>query len=65
VSRKLLPIYMLNPMVSIIETYKRVALYGQPPLWGYLGMSAAISLVVLIVGYRVFKKLEPGFAETI
>jgi ABC-type polysaccharide/polyol phosphate export permease len=66
VPHKILPIYAtLNPMVPVIETYKRGALMGQPPMWGYLGIAAVTSLVVLVVGYRVFKRLEPTFAEMV
>jgi lipopolysaccharide transport system permease protein len=66
VPHKLLPIYAsVNPMVPVIETYKRVALMGQPPMWGYLGIAAVTSFIVLAVGYRVFKKLEPAFAEMV
>jgi ABC-type polysaccharide/polyol phosphate export permease len=65
VPRQFLPIYCLNPMVPIIESYKRVALLGQPPMWSYLGIAAVVSIVVLIVGYKVFKKLEPSFAEMV
>lgn len=65
VPRKYLAIYMVNPMVSIMDTYRKVALQGQEPMWNYLGITAIVSIVTLVVGYRLFKKLEPAFAETI
>lgn len=65
VPKKYLAIYMLNPMVPVMDTYRKVALQGEPPMWGYLGISATISVLALIVGYRVFKRLEPAFAELI
>jgi len=65
VPKKYLAIYMLNPMASMMDTYRKAALLGRPPEWGYLGLAAGVSLVVLAVGYRVFKKLEPTFAELI
>lgn len=65
VPKKYLAIYMLNPMAPIMDAYRKVALQGEPPMWGYLGISAAISVLALIVGYRVFKRLEPAFAELI
>lgn len=65
VPKKYLPIYMLNPMAAMMDTYRRVALLGQSPQWGYLGLATICSIVVLVVGYRMFKKLEPVFAETI
>lgn len=65
VPEKFLFVYMLNPMVSILDSFRRVTLYGQEPAWGYLGMAAVVSVLTLIIGYRVFKRLEPAFAETI
>jgi len=65
VPRKFLAIYMLNPMASVMDSFRRVALLGQPPQWAYLGLAAAVSLVALVVGYRLFKRLEPAFAELI
>jgi lipopolysaccharide transport system permease protein len=62
---KLLPFYMLNPMSPIIDAYRRVALEGKAPQWGYLGIAAITSIILLTLGYRMFKKLEPAFAEAI
>ena len=65
VPKKYLGLYMLNPMAAVMEAFRRCALQGSAPAWGYLGLAAAVSVVTLVVGYRVFKKLEAGFAETI
>ncbi len=65
VPKKFLFVYMLNPMVSILDSFRRVTLYGQEPAWNYLAMAAAVSVLTLILGYRVFKRLEPAFAEMI
>lgn len=62
----LYPFYMiLNPMAPIVVSFRNVALYGQAPTWHYLGIAALISLVCLVGGYALFKRLEPAFAETI
>ena len=65
VPKKYLALYMLNPMVAMMDTYRKVALQGQPPMWNYLGYSAVFSVVTLVLGYWMFKRLEPKFAETI
>lgn len=65
VPKKYLAFYMLNPMASIMDSFRRVMLEGKPPAWDYLGVAAAVSVVLLVVGYRTFKRLEPVFAETI
>jgi len=57
--------YYLNPMVSIIEGYRSAILVGTPPNIYGLIYSTIISIVILIVGYWLFKKLEPIFADII
>lgn len=58
-------LYFLNPMAAIIDSYRRILLMGQMPDWPYLGLSAAISLVILVLGYRYFKNAERQFADLI
>jgi len=61
----LLPLYMLNPMAGLLDSYRRVLLHGQPPVPSYLGASAAIALVVFALGYAYFKRSEGAFADLI
>jgi lipopolysaccharide transport system permease protein len=59
------PYYLiLNPMAVIIDSYRQVLLYNQPP-GAYLPVAAAISLVVFVLGYLTFKRLEISFADII
>ena len=53
----------LNPMTKIINAYREIFLYHHVP--GLLGVFVVlvIALVVLVIGYAIFKKLEKGFAE--
>ncbi len=53
----------LNPMAPVIDGYRRAVLYGQAPQWGLLGLGAITSVVMVIIGYRVFKRLETGIAD--
>ena len=57
-------IYKVNPMVSIIENFRK-AILGQPLEWNGLLISLRISIFTLIIGYLVFKKLERNFADVI
>jgi lipopolysaccharide transport system permease protein len=57
-------LYFLNPMAGIIEAYRAVLLYEQMP-GTYLGLSAIISLLILVIGYLFFKRVEPKFADVI
>ena len=65
VPENLRPLYMLNPMAGIIDAYRQVLLYGEPPNGLYLGLSAAVAVVMFLAGYWVFKRLEVIFADII
>lgn len=61
----LLPIYLLNPMASIIDGYRRVILQGQPPNVLYLGVGIGVGLLLLSLAYLGFKRAERTFADVI
>ena len=65
VPASLRPLYLLNPMAALIETYRRVTLFGQMPDWGTFGLAALVSLLCLLAGYRFFKHAERRFADVI
>jgi lipopolysaccharide transport system permease protein len=58
-------LYMLNPMASVIDGYRRITLLGQPPEWGYLAISATISIGIFLLAFLYFKKAEDIFADII
>lgn len=58
------PYYFLNPMAGIIEAYRDILLRQQGPS-AYLLLSLLVATVVLLVGYRFFKKVEFQFADVV
>jgi ABC-type polysaccharide/polyol phosphate export permease len=52
-----------NPLAPVIDGYRRTVLLGLPPDWNLLGPAAVAAALWLAVGYVVFKRLEPGFAD--
>jgi lipopolysaccharide transport system permease protein len=56
-------IFRLNPIAQIIVTARDVVLYSVPPYWGSLAYAGIASLVIFGVGYSIFRRLEPRFAE--
>ncbi len=60
---KIQNILKLNPMTTIIESYRDVLFYQQVPNVLGLALVAILSIIILILGIKVFKKLEKGFAE--
>lgn len=59
------PIYMLNPMVGIIDAFRSVVAHGRAPDWGVLAISTLTSLVILVGAYLYFKRAERVFADII
>jgi lipopolysaccharide transport system permease protein len=59
------PYYFLNPMAVLIDTYRRIILYNQPPDWPGLGLAAFISVALILLSYGYFKKAERQFADLI
>jgi lipopolysaccharide transport system permease protein len=65
VPKRLLPIYSLNPMVGLIESFRQVMLYGAVPDLRLLGIAALISIVLLVAAYVYFKRVEATVADLI
>jgi lipopolysaccharide transport system permease protein len=59
------PIYVLNPMVGLTDSFRRVIAHGQAPNWDLLAISTAMSFIILIVAYFYFKNAERSFADII
>ena len=55
----------LNPMTTIIESYRNIFYYQQSPALIPLMIVFMVSFIILIIGYLIFKKLERGFAEEV
>jgi len=53
-----------NPMAAIIEAFRAIYLGGAIP-WIGLGISAAVTLVLLLGGILLFKRVERGFMDTV
>jgi ABC-type polysaccharide/polyol phosphate export permease len=55
----------LNPMASIIASYRDLLYWGQPTGFDFLMRTAVTALVVLVVGYLVFLRYSPRFGESV
>ena len=53
----------LNPLAPVIDGYRRTVLFGLPPNWQLLVPGAVTAGAALVLGYVVFKRLEPGYAD--
>lgn len=55
----------LNPAAGVLDGFRRILALGQLPDPRLLGVSLAVSLLLLFLGYRVFKSLERNFADVV
>lgn len=55
----------LNPMTSIIETFKYGAIGQGVFSWFQLAYSFVFMLILLVVGIVIFNKIEKGFMDTV
>ncbi|MDY3948902.1 MAG: ABC transporter permease [Bacilli bacterium] len=56
-------IFKLNPMAHLINAYRDMFYVHQIPQLSNLLIWLVIGVVLLIIGYKIFKKLEKRFAE--
>ncbi len=53
----------LNPMTHLINAYRDIFYYHQMPNMKILLVLLAASVILTVIGYFIFKKLQKGFAE--
>jgi len=58
-------LYILNPLVGIVENFRRAVLGTGPIAWDALGVTVAWTLVCLPVGYVWFKRVDATVADTV
>jgi lipopolysaccharide transport system permease protein len=62
---KILPFYMLNPMASLVESYRAILIFGRWPDPVYLLSAFLISLILLVAAYAYFTRAARSFADVI
>ena len=65
IPERLHTLYFMNPMASAIDSYRTVLLEGVAPNLTYLGMGAAVAILLLALGYWYFKRVEMEFADIV
>jgi homopolymeric O-antigen transport system permease protein len=58
-------LYILNPMVGVVESFRRVILEGKAPDVPALAMSTVVSLMLLPIAFIYFKRVEATVADII
>lgn len=55
--------FNLNPMLHIINSYRDVLYYQSMPRMKSLCLILVVSILLLLIGYKIFKRLEKRFVE--
>jgi lipopolysaccharide transport system permease protein len=58
-------LYILNPMVGIIEGFRNVLLKSAAPPWEPMATAVVITTVLLAVAWPLFRKLSAYFADVL
>ena len=53
----------VNPMAQLVEAYRAILYYHENPNFTSLFIWGILSLVLLVIGFAIFKKLEKSFVE--
>ena len=53
----------LNPLTILVNSYRDIFVYHQWPAAKPLFCVFVLGMIILVIGYFIFKKLEKGFAE--
>lgn len=59
----LLTLVNINPLTQFMYAYRNIFMYHENPSFNALVWLTILSLIVVVIGYIIFKKLEKGFAE--
>lgn len=58
-------IFKLNPMSVFINAYRQVLLAGDAPKFSSLFIGIAISVILFLISYKIFKSAESTFADVV
>jgi lipopolysaccharide transport system permease protein len=65
VPEKVRYLYILNPMVGIIDSYRKVIIQGTAPDFTYLSVSLIVTFIICFFSNKFFRRLEMSFADII
>jgi ABC-type polysaccharide/polyol phosphate export permease len=63
VSEPFRTLLLINPLASLISEFRGVFLFGVAPSTPYLLSAAAVSSLILMLGWAIFRRLDATFAE--
>lgn len=58
-------LFVLNPLSAIVEGFRSVVVFGQPPDWRLVGISSVMILSLFAASLVMFKRMDKYFADVI
>ena len=58
-------IIMVNPVTMPVELFRYAVLGVGTVMPGYLAISGAVTVIVLLIGIMIFNKVEKTFMDTV
>ncbi|MSP11741.1 MAG: ABC transporter permease [Chloroflexi bacterium] len=58
-------VYILNPIASLVASYRVILYTGAPPAWDFFSRTLITSVVFLVAGYLFFTRFSPMFGEEV
>lgn len=55
--------FLLNPVARTIEDFRRLVFEGQMLVWEQWAIYMLMAALFMLIGYHVFKRIQPRFAE--
>ena len=59
------PLYFLNPVAGLVQSYQNIFFFGRQPHWIHLAMVSACATAALVAGWWVFDRLRDSLAEEV
>lgn len=57
--------YILNPMASVVSSYRVILYHGAPPALNFMLRTFATAVAVLVLGYLIFSRYSGAFGEEV
>jgi len=58
-------LFVLNPLTAVVEGFRSSLVFGRAPDWSIVSVSAAITLVLFVSAFVMFKRMDKYFADVI
>jgi len=58
-------LYVLNPLTAIVEGFRSSLIFGRAPNWSIVSISSALTVILFVAAFVMFKRMDKYFADVI